>query len=149
MIKKSKIHYRECQKFRNYYQIWSGTKTQNILVNSLILILFVRTVQPNRPYGYVAFQFWIQFASYFWLVYFEIWLSNLNFLLSIRLQHPAFLVLTKQKMCLPQEVGLLICCLSPSLPSRDSVNFSCKFEYWSPHSPNRKCFLLVWQANTR
>ena len=149
MIKKSKIHYRECQKFRNYYQIWSGTKTQNILVNSLILILFVRTVQPNRPYGYVAFQFWIQFASYFWLVYFEIWLSNLNFLLSIRLQHPALLVLTKQKMCLPQEVGLLICCLSPSLPSRDSVNFSCKFEYWSPHSPNRKCFLLVWQANTR
>ena len=116
---------------------------------SLILILFVRTVQPNRPYGYVAFLLWIQFASYFWLVYFEIWLSNLNFLLSIRLQHPAFLVLTKQKMCLPQEVGLLICCLSPSLPSRDSVNFSCKFEYWSPHSPNRKCFLLVWQANTR
>lgn len=107
---------------------------------SLILILFVRTVQPNRLYGYVAFLLWIQFASYFWLVYFEIWLSNLNFLLSIRLQHPAFLVLTKQKMCLPQEVGLLICCLSPSLPSRDSVNFSCKFEYWSPIAQTASVF---------
>ena len=135
MIKKSKIHYRECPKFRNY-QIWSGTKIQNILDWYCLSELFSLTDHTGMWHSYSEYSLLPIFGSYILKSDCQISISCCPSDFSI--QHSR--VLTKQKMCLPQEVGLLICCLSPSLPSRDSVNFSCKFEYWSPIAQTASVF---------